>query len=288
VCIFAYGQTGSGKTHTMSGTNTRQAEGRGINYRTLDDLFSIRDARAGEVRCRLRSAPTSPPPSAPAALVTRHPFAPAPGCEPPHSQNPHHSHSHPRPIPRQVEYRITVQMLEIYNETLRDLLVDPAAAGANRLDILSTQASGCNVPGAVQVGVPPPWALPGARAPRAKALPCGGHPRRRSLRGLAPPPRTTPCLAGPAGGGGGLTGRDRADGAWCREPRDERDQDERPQQPQVRGGRREGERVRSEHGDPAPPAPTHLPTPGAHPPTDTRVKHFRAPCNLLPPAATRS
>jgi hypothetical protein len=41
-------------------------------------------------------------------------------------------------------------MLEIYNETLRDLLADGASAGA-RLDILSTQASGCNVPGAVQV-----------------------------------------------------------------------------------------------------------------------------------------
>ncbi|GBF88032.1 kinesin-4-like protein [Raphidocelis subcapitata] len=99
VCIFAYGQTGSGKTHTMSGTDAHQAAGRGINYRALDDLFSIRDARRGEV-----------------------------------------------------EYSITVQMLEIYNETLRDLLADGACAGA-RLDILSTRASGCNVPGAVQVEV---------------------------------------------------------------------------------------------------------------------------------------
>jgi len=51
--------------------------------------------------------------------------------------------------PPQVEYRITVQMLEIYNENLRDLLGD---GGTPRLEILSTQASGCNVPGAVQVG----------------------------------------------------------------------------------------------------------------------------------------
>lgn len=49
MCIFAYGQTGSGKTHTMSGTHTLHLEGRGINYRALDDLFDIRDARAGEV-----------------------------------------------------------------------------------------------------------------------------------------------------------------------------------------------------------------------------------------------
>lgn len=52
----------------------------------------------------------------------------------------------------QVEYKITVQMLEIYNENLRDLLNGDRSA-PNRLDILSTQASGCNVPGAVQVRV---------------------------------------------------------------------------------------------------------------------------------------
>eukprot|EP00877_Chromochloris_zofingiensis_P005398 jgi/Chrzof1/1485/Cz10g09180.t1 len=49
VCIFAYGQTGSGKTHTMSGTNVHLEEGRGINYRALDDLFALRDQRRDEV-----------------------------------------------------------------------------------------------------------------------------------------------------------------------------------------------------------------------------------------------
>jgi kinesin family protein C2/C3 len=53
----------------------------------------------------------------------------------------------------QVEYHITVQMLEIYNETLRDLLVDSSSSNASRLDILSTQASGCNVPGATKLEV---------------------------------------------------------------------------------------------------------------------------------------
>jgi len=56
----------------------------------------------------------------------------------------------PPPHRQQVDYRITVQMLEIYNESLRDLLADNARS-QGRLDILSTQASGCNVPGAVQV-----------------------------------------------------------------------------------------------------------------------------------------
>lgn len=50
VCIFAYGQTGSGKTHTMSGTDVENLEGRGINYRALDDLFALRGSRESEVR----------------------------------------------------------------------------------------------------------------------------------------------------------------------------------------------------------------------------------------------
>lgn len=53
----------------------------------------------------------------------------------------------------QCEYTFRVQMLEIYNEVLRDLLVDGRSGGQNRLDILATQASGCNVPGATQVGL---------------------------------------------------------------------------------------------------------------------------------------
>lgn len=53
MCIFAYGQTGSGKTHTMSGTHVENLEGRGINYRTLDDLFALRAARADEVGLEL-------------------------------------------------------------------------------------------------------------------------------------------------------------------------------------------------------------------------------------------
>ena len=115
MCIFAYGQTGSGKTHTMSGSDVSALEGRGINYRALDDLFGLAAARASEVT-----------------------------------------------------YAIRVQMLEIYNEALRDLLAgangggdyqqpgganNAASCDSNRLDILSTQPSGCNVPGATQVEV---------------------------------------------------------------------------------------------------------------------------------------
>ncbi|XP_040861433.1 kinesin-like protein KIN-14P [Glycine max] len=69
VCIFAYGQTGSGKTYTMSGPNGATTESLGVNYRALNDLFSISTSRKGSI-----------------------------------------------------EYDIGVQIIEIYNEQVRDLL----------------------------------------------------------------------------------------------------------------------------------------------------------------------
>eukprot|EP00742_Colponemidia_sp_Colp-10_P010061 GILJ01011021.1.p1 GENE.GILJ01011021.1~~GILJ01011021.1.p1 ORF type:complete len:923 (-),score=152.56 GILJ01011021.1:106-2829(-) len=41
VCILAYGQTGSGKTYTMEGSPSN----RGVNYRSLAELFAMIDAR---------------------------------------------------------------------------------------------------------------------------------------------------------------------------------------------------------------------------------------------------
>ncbi|GIL60968.1 hypothetical protein Vafri_15770 [Volvox africanus] len=52
----------------------------------------------------------------------------------------------------ETSYEITAQMLEIYNETIRDLLTEDQG-GSNKLDILSTQPSGLNVPGATQIPV---------------------------------------------------------------------------------------------------------------------------------------
>ena len=43
VSIFAYGQTGTGKTFTMEGTEGA----RGVNYRTLEELFRIIKEREG-------------------------------------------------------------------------------------------------------------------------------------------------------------------------------------------------------------------------------------------------
>lgn len=46
MCIFAYGQTGSGKTFTMEGTD----KARGVNFRTLEELFRIIDERKKQIR----------------------------------------------------------------------------------------------------------------------------------------------------------------------------------------------------------------------------------------------
>jgi kinesin family protein C2/C3 len=70
VCIFAYGQTGTGKTFTMEGS----VANRGVNYRTLEELFNIAAQRKGEIK-----------------------------------------------------YDISVSVMEVYNEQIRDLLASPAA-----------------------------------------------------------------------------------------------------------------------------------------------------------------
>lgn len=69
VCILAYGQIGTGKTFTMVGS----PEDRGINYRTLEELFRVASEREGHFM-----------------------------------------------------YRISVSVLEVYNEQIRDLLIPPS------------------------------------------------------------------------------------------------------------------------------------------------------------------
>ncbi|CAL4990494.1 unnamed protein product [Urochloa decumbens] len=97
VCIFAYGQTGSGKTFTMSGPKVLTEEGLGVNYRALNDLFSIQEQRKDTV------------------------------C-----------------------YEIAVQMIEIYNEQVRDLLQN---GGNKKLEIRNSSQKGLAVPDANVVPV---------------------------------------------------------------------------------------------------------------------------------------
>ncbi|KAI3947610.1 hypothetical protein MKX01_034275, partial [Papaver californicum] len=94
VCIFAYGQTGTGKTFTMEGPD----HNRGVNYRTLEELFK---------RARERSETFT--------------------------------------------YSISVSVLEVYNELIRDLLATSPAT--KKLEIRQASEGVHHVPGIVEAKV---------------------------------------------------------------------------------------------------------------------------------------
>lgn len=96
VCIFAYGQTGTGKTFTMEGT----PEHRGVNYRTLEELFRIYEERQGIVK-----------------------------------------------------YQLLVSMLEVYNEKIRDLLVESSSEATKKMEIKQAADGTQEVPGLVEARV---------------------------------------------------------------------------------------------------------------------------------------
>ncbi|WVZ91293.1 hypothetical protein U9M48_037483 [Paspalum notatum var. saurae] len=94
VCIFAYGQTGTGKTFTMEGIEGA----RGVNYRTLEELFRIIGEREG-----------------------------------------------------MFQYEVTVSVLEVYNEQIRDLL--QTGATTKRLEVRQVAEGVHHVPGLVEARV---------------------------------------------------------------------------------------------------------------------------------------
>ncbi|KAK4778995.1 hypothetical protein SAY86_006523 [Trapa natans] len=96
VCIFAYGQTGTGKTFTMEGTEGN----RGVNYRTLEELFRIAEDRRGIMK-----------------------------------------------------YELSVSILEVYNEKIKDLLVDSSDEPPKKLEIKQAAEGTQEVPGLVEVRV---------------------------------------------------------------------------------------------------------------------------------------
>ncbi|KAL0379030.1 UNVERIFIED_CONTAM: Kinesin-like protein KIN-14R [Sesamum radiatum] len=93
VCIFAYGQTGTGKTFTMEGTEAN----RGVNYRTLEELFRIAKERKDTYT-----------------------------------------------------YNISVSVLEVYNEQIRDLL---ATETSKKLEIKQASEGFHHIPGIVEAKV---------------------------------------------------------------------------------------------------------------------------------------
>ncbi|CAH9100185.1 unnamed protein product [Cuscuta europaea] len=96
VCIFAYGQTGTGKTFTMEGTK----EARGVNYRTLEELFHIIEERKNTFK-----------------------------------------------------FEVSVSVMEVYNEQIRDLLVSETQSGTTttkKLEIKQDGEGAHRVPGLVE------------------------------------------------------------------------------------------------------------------------------------------
>ncbi|KAL4595477.1 hypothetical protein ACB092_12G093900 [Castanea dentata] len=94
VCIFAYGQTGTGKTFTMEGSE----QNRGVNYRTLKQLFKIAEERKDTFT-----------------------------------------------------YSISVSVLEVYNEQIRDLLA--TSPTSKKLEIRQASEGVHHVPGIVEAKV---------------------------------------------------------------------------------------------------------------------------------------
>ena len=114
VCIFSYGQTGSGKTHTMTGTS----DDPGVNVRSLHALFKWAKGRRKEATAR------------------------GSGGDGSHGDG------------GEELVGISVSILEIYNETLRDLLAEPPAPGDIAPPKLEVRAVGGDPTGAGRVHVP--------------------------------------------------------------------------------------------------------------------------------------
>ncbi|XP_031107444.1 kinesin-like protein KIN-14R [Ipomoea triloba] len=96
VCIFAYGQTGTGKTFTMEGNEGN----RGVNYRTLEELFKISKERGDTFT-----------------------------------------------------YDISVSVLEVYNEQIRDLLSTSSSSSSKKLEIKQASEGFHHIPGIVEARV---------------------------------------------------------------------------------------------------------------------------------------
>ncbi|XP_061988594.1 kinesin-like protein KIN-14R [Rosa rugosa] len=94
VCIFAYGQTGTGKTFTMEGPESN----RGVNYRTLEQLFITAEERK-----------------------------------------------------ETFTYNISVSVLEVYNEQIRDLLA--TSSTSKRLEMRQASEGTHHIPGVIEAKV---------------------------------------------------------------------------------------------------------------------------------------
>lgn len=149
-CILAFGQTGSGKTWTMNGYGDQY----GVSYRTLHKIFEqlhfrrsqrfLETERSKPYHQRRRSSTASTVSIDAAASDNVLAVVEKGGAEDSDFADEDDNGNNPP----EFEFSVSVAMLEIYNEMVRDLL-SPAAIGheGHGLDIRQTPEGGVGVPG---------------------------------------------------------------------------------------------------------------------------------------------
>ena len=133
--IIAYGQTGSGKTYTMNGYGVEY----GMSYRILNKIFEVLELRRSSKRWKTRKAQ---------ALARKEGYSdkgravgpagsPGAGSEDRASEE--------MGSVERFDFSVSVSMLEIYNEAIRDLLL-PAGAKRPALEARLNASGDVHVP----------------------------------------------------------------------------------------------------------------------------------------------
>jgi kinesin family protein C2/C3 len=133
--IIAYGQTGSGKTYTMNGYGVEY----GMSYRILNKIFEVLELRRSSKRWKTRKAQ---------ALARKERYSDkdrAAGAVGSPGAGSEDRASGEVGSAEHFDFSVSVSMLEIYNETIRDLLL-PAGAKRPALEARLNASGDVHVP----------------------------------------------------------------------------------------------------------------------------------------------
>lgn len=148
VCVFAYGQTGSGKTHTMDGTNNathNSSSSNSSSHNSHNNSNAVNGGgESGDAVFSYMSASAAAPPSVVGELSGVVPRA----LDLLFTSVAEATHE---------TFTVSVSVVEIYNDQVRDLLLDKASyrkcAETGGLDIRQNAKGGIHVPGLTEVTV---------------------------------------------------------------------------------------------------------------------------------------